>query len=683
MEFPLRKSPGNLVEKRWDGSCDDLSDHDTGTRVHNTRNTLSPVSIKSSAHKWIVPLSALVPSLALVVWIGESSKNDRMFTSLAGSELGGHLTQTQAKGIDFVCSALLAPLLFAGLNLLWFACARVCVVNESARSVPLQTLATASALSRGTYDPLQYYTLLRGRTWRLTALGGITLCSALGASALGVSRAPHGVLLCLMWAYKLTLTSQNMIAYEVFNEAGPSTKDFSLRLLRDAIIDGVSYPSGSASALRLWGLNKSESITAARGVSDVLYELAYESATLNQGDGHVLVDTTSASMANLDKSVTTLVNVPGTRLSAECMPTNVTSMEANAHTGISVGISVNVTNSAIMPVAEGSQDLGNSSNAFYSYIGVMGDTSILYDYAFPAWDGSGGVESGFYLVYTLSGIHSQALPSDYGDLEPTNYYLTEIGSQPAELAPATYWGLRCVLLQQQGVINYTRSEDLHWSMAETAFDEEKTPISSQLSNWQPMVTSGNWAAPDLGVVLFGRDPLKSCLGGHEKCSPTRNISDSVRNYIYASGEIKRIIYDVAVADPSRAAGPPEYYHNVTGTVNKQFYRITYVPVLLLVALVSIILAALLTTALMLSVRNTVSWSWFRQVDVMRLIVDAVGGSLRHQDEHQFAKLSGASDDEILSWAQEYRVSYVEVPKYQSQEKEDFDQVQPPSVQLVH
>lgn len=158
-----------------------------GARNGRKTKTLSHVSTKSSVHMWIVLLSALVPIMALAVWLIFASNTDRIFVSLAGSEIGGHFTQTQAKGVDFVCSALLAPLLFAGLNLIWFACARVCAVNESTCSVPLHTLATVSTLSRGTYDPFQYYAVLRGRTWRLAALGGIALCSALGSSALGVS----------------------------------------------------------------------------------------------------------------------------------------------------------------------------------------------------------------------------------------------------------------------------------------------------------------------------------------------------------------------------------------------------------------------------------------------------------------------------------------------------------------
>lgn len=186
MKGPLFQTSANPMEEQTDDGFGNW----TASGARNGRRPLSQVATKSSVYIWIVPLSALVPTVALAFWLVVAFKTDHIFVSLAGSEIGGHLIQTQAKGVDFVCSALLAPLLFAGLNLMWFACARVCAVNESTRSVPLHTLATVSTLSRGTYDPFQYYAVLRGRTWRLVALGGIALCSALGSSALGVSTVP-------------------------------------------------------------------------------------------------------------------------------------------------------------------------------------------------------------------------------------------------------------------------------------------------------------------------------------------------------------------------------------------------------------------------------------------------------------------------------------------------------------
>lgn len=183
MGSPLLQASENSLEEQPNNDFGNW----TAAGARNEIKPLSQVSTKSSVYMWIVPLSALIPTVALTSWLVVAPNADRIFVSLAGSNIGGHLTQTQAKAVDFVCSALLAPLLFSGLNLMWFACARVCAVNESARSVPLYTLATASTLSRGSYDPFQYYALLRGRTWRLAALGAIALCSALGSSALSVS----------------------------------------------------------------------------------------------------------------------------------------------------------------------------------------------------------------------------------------------------------------------------------------------------------------------------------------------------------------------------------------------------------------------------------------------------------------------------------------------------------------
>lgn len=142
-----------------------------------------------------------------------------IFDGFSSAKIGGHLTQTEAKAIDFSCSALLAPLLMAGLNFIWFACARVCVVNEhspthlSGHGVPLQSLARASRTSVGTYDIIGLWELFSAKTWRLSVLGTVALLSAISSSALS-----------------------NIIAYESYDEGGPSPQDYALRTLSDDFI---------------------------------------------------------------------------------------------------------------------------------------------------------------------------------------------------------------------------------------------------------------------------------------------------------------------------------------------------------------------------------------------------------------------------------------------------------------
>lgn len=148
-----------------------------------------PMSTKSTFYMALVPMTAISPLIGLVVWLSCASEGRaQIFSSFTGAKIGGHLTQTQAKTIDFVCSALLAPTVMAILNWIWFQCTRICVVNEITRpGVPLRSLAVASTVSGGNYDIFNYYTLLQARTWRFSVLVLIVLLSAVGTSALSVS----------------------------------------------------------------------------------------------------------------------------------------------------------------------------------------------------------------------------------------------------------------------------------------------------------------------------------------------------------------------------------------------------------------------------------------------------------------------------------------------------------------
>jgi hypothetical protein len=83
-------------------------------------------------------------------------------------------------------------------------------------------------------------------------------------------------------------------------------------------------------------------------------------------------------------------------------------------------------------------------------------------------------------------------------------------------------------------------------------------------------------------------------------------------------------------------------------------------VLLLVGLVCVILAALLTTAMMLCARGSLSCRAFRQADVVRLVVDAAGRGLPREDDMGFSDLGrlGVSDKQVDKWAKGFRVAYV-------------------------
>ena len=74
----------------------------------------------------------------------------------------------------------------------------------------------------------------------------------------------------------------------------------------------------------------------------------------------------------------------------------------------------------------------------------------------------------------------------------------------------------------------------------------------------------------------------------------KNIDFEVlaQNYLWASGEAIQIVQEVAAMNLSR--NRPEYFYSATGILERQRYRITYVPALLIVGLVTLFGAALTT-----------------------------------------------------------------------------------------
>jgi hypothetical protein len=171
----------------------------------------------TSAQIWSVRqvlLTAIVPVIALFVWLFLIRENSGSFDTFAGEIIGGRFTQAQAKAIDVVTGAILVPLLMAALNYVWFTSARVSVVNEQHhKPIPLRTLVTVSGTSAGTYDLFHFRDLLQGKTRRLFLFGVLVLLSAVSRSALS-----------------------NVIAYEAYDEE-VNIQVKRLRLLKDHAVD--------------------------------------------------------------------------------------------------------------------------------------------------------------------------------------------------------------------------------------------------------------------------------------------------------------------------------------------------------------------------------------------------------------------------------------------------------------
>ncbi|EMR63227.1 hypothetical protein UCREL1_9841 [Eutypa lata UCREL1] len=128
-----------------------------------------------------------------------------------------------------------------------------------------------------------------------------------------------------------------------------------------------------------------------------------------------------------------------------------------------------------------------------------------------------------------------------------------------------------------------------------------------------------------------------------------------QNFLYASASIEQIMYNVAAADTARDL--PEYFYGVDGGSEEEFYRITYVPLILLIGLLSLIGAAVTTGSMLIYTARTLSTRSFRQVDVLRLVFDGVMGLW--SDTPTMAKMKEQDNDALQEWAKRYFVSYTE------------------------
>ena len=108
-----------------------------------------------------IVLSIIIPLLALIIWIARRQVDgyefNTIFATFSGERIGGRFSKSQAKAIDVVTGAVLAPLVAAGFNVVLFSSARATVVDEKMqKAIPLRSLLVASTTSSGSYDFIRY-----------------------------------------------------------------------------------------------------------------------------------------------------------------------------------------------------------------------------------------------------------------------------------------------------------------------------------------------------------------------------------------------------------------------------------------------------------------------------------------------------------------------------------------------
>lgn len=576
-----------------------------------------------------------------LIWLGFIMKSQISTNMLSGCEIGGRFDQTQAKAIDFVCGAVIAPLLMAALNLLWFTHARPSAVyGPSANQVPLTTLVEASHTSTGTYDLTKIGTLLKSRTWKLVLLGILTLLSAVARTSLS-----------------------NLIAYEAFTEPTKSTQ--ILRLMRDAYLEDSDYEEPSQCFGSDWpgvyNFSGSEQANMAKQVSGMLTGISYEAATnsLSRDGAYISINATSGSLMALDQSVVQLSEVPCHRLSISCRPREPDSVFIEESADLDLDIHINFNRSATQNA--------NFTSRFTANLAIFNNSKINF-YRFLAFNDAD--KSELFLGTLADGPSVQNHANDTTFTSPFGAFALRAFDAHQLGIPESYrprlwaWGMQCSLERQEGTLNMDRRNGsaATWrTSGAPAFAGEQRRTQSRLFDWQnglkyhaPMAL-----VPGVGSALAQQAGVAPCVDGAAREQDGVECLDWdawTANVLFASGEAERMAYEVAAANATRDA--EAYYYEVGGMEGVQRYVITYVPAILLVGLVSMIVAAAITAGMAFWSRVSVAAGFGREFDTLRLVVDGVA-DLR-EDAQLMAMATRSERRGLERWAKSYKVAYEEV-----------------------
>ncbi|KAI9696180.1 MAG: hypothetical protein M1820_008248 [Bogoriella megaspora] len=541
----------------------------------------------------LVILSSVILPLIILVWC--IMDITRHHTHVLGAGIiDGHLSYTQAKAIDFVCSAGLAPLIMVLLNLLWFSSVRITPIIKQQpgyRGIPLTTLVEVSNTPSGDFNISKFWILLQSKTWRIGLLCPLVFFS-------GVA----------------TKTLSNFIAYEAFSYTAPHDSGVQLQLLDNSYFNAPFGIKGRDSqfevpTLHLSNFSNGQSSDVAKDITGLLTSLSFEnaSANLDAEGGYDTISTLTQQFSRLMLLI---------------------------HSGGDDGTA-----------AEFLQACTESDTPCY-FTSIPGtiDLTRVYDapnygeFPFVAFQDN-TLQAYLGWLYSSEAV---TMHTPFGDVVPTRL--------DSGLGNA---GILCTILRQAGFLKYTRSSTRAWNIASSFFHEENKVTRSFVSDWQSILS---YQAPGSLIAGFGPALAQSAGSMIDLTGLTTNNSVDwnayALNYLYASGEIQRMTYEVAGKNST-----PDNLYVVDASVSLNAYRITYIPLILIVGLLSLLGAGTIVCAIVIPSRNLTKSGAHRDLDTLRLLVDSIVGL--QESAPTMASTGEMSGAELEKWAKGFRVGYLE------------------------
>jgi hypothetical protein len=447
----------------------------------------------------------------------------------------------------------------------------------------------------------------------------------------------------------------NTIAYEAFSELGSLKVAADLRLQSDMAINSNSLYTNNLK-LQLYNFDMEQNAQVAKDMTALLTDISYQDAAPKLINGsYIGFNATLQSLDSLPQTVVGLTDVPAYRLSVDCAPTlpwSVSVMQPLGFFNTQIGLMLNTSSS--------------SNNTIFqaNYPGVPDNLRLGEANTFTYVAFSMGYREAYLGHLERFNRTNDTSQSAYGEVRYRAFNMTQWGFRGTQGIMSAS-GLRCTLYSEQGTLNASRrstnvSSAGTWTIVSSDFpnSQNKSVVPSMLSMLQ--WTNLNFHAP--GATVPGLGPALNKITiekvGNWGTPANDTYTNFAMNYLYASGEAQRIMYEVAASSKNTSRALSEYFIEVPAIATQEKYRITYVPSILLVGLLSLLGSSAITGAMAWYTRRSSSARAQRQVDVTRLLLDSVLGL--EGDKNDMAIVAQRSTSEVEKWAAKYKVRYTKV-----------------------
>lgn len=598
---------------------------------HLTPDHIDKVQPSRQSYYYVAGSALLValPFVFLVIW--QACTGPIAFsTDLTPHIIGGQFTQTEAKTIDFLCSALLGPVLLVTLKGNWFSITKVTMVSDcSTDATSLMALIQASYTDSGSYNPLKLLTFIRTGRDKMLLFGLLVLLSAIPQTCFS-----------------------NFIAYEAYEFAGHIATELPLRSLLTGLDEVLvriqetqpTFPPG-------YDFSPTQVAGFVGDATSVLSGTAYQNATGKlSNDTYVGLNVTRGSLDAVDSNVVRLEGVPAYRMELNCqaIPPNTLSVTDFAGTSVMINCNVGDNNDLFLATYPGQMSILTSGedNSVYPWVGFHGwEQAYLGNMQALNWSSSTGT-------------------SPYGNITFAAFNMTQLGSSGDKYKYImSAFGFSCNISREIGTVNLTRGSDLTWTRETETWSGETSPVKMLIADWQLAL---NYHSPvDIGGMPGIGQPLQDTAWPSDSEVDANNeitldARINVLNYLYAVGEFERIAYETKNANASLHNGTTNYAQLVGAYGSEQAYRIVYVPIILLIGLICVSVAALATFCLLVTdmIRVTASVKMWQQVGIVQLLADSITGRRSDpviEDMHQ----AGEAGAEKI--ARDYKVRYKALP----------------------